>query len=414
MNMDRLNAAALHAREASRTLAFLNTDVKNRVLRDLIVRLTTRERDILAANRADMAAASALPSAKLRRLELSAAALDQVRAGLEQVAALPDPVGAVTRDAAMPSGLRVQRIRAPLGVIAMIFESRPSVTIDAFALCFKSGNACILKGGKEAAGASRILTEIAREALLAHHCPEHAITSLADVSRDELQHLLTLDRYIDLVIPRGGTDLIRFVRDHSKIPTVQHYQGVCHIFVDESADPDQAERICLTAKISAPATCNAAECILVHERLAPSFVPRLAAAYLAAGVEVRADPAARALAPGTHAASEDDWGREFLDLVVAIKVVPDLTAAIAHIAAHGSNHTEAILTRDESNADRFTREVQSSCVVVNASTRFNDGFQLGLGAEIGISTSKVHAYGPMGLEELTTRRYIARGDGQTR
>jgi glutamate-5-semialdehyde dehydrogenase len=353
-----------------------------------------------------------LPSAKLRRLELTPAGLARVRAGLEQVAALPDPVGEVTRDRVMPGGLRVRRVRAPLGVVAMIFEARPAVTIDAFALCFKSGNACLLKGGREAAGASRVLAEIARDALTANGCPADAITSLADASRDELRHLLTLDRWIDLVIPRGGTDLIRFVREHSKIPTVQHYQGVCHVFVDESADLDMAERVCVTAKTSAPATCNAAECVLVHERIAPVFAPRLAEAYLRAGVEVRADGAAAG--PGTIPAREEDWGREFLDMVVAVKIVRDIDGAIEHIARYGSNHTEAILTRDEANAARFTREVQSSCVVVNASTRFNDGFELGLGAEIGISTSKVHAYGPMGLEELTTQRYIVEGDGQTR
>jgi glutamate-5-semialdehyde dehydrogenase len=371
---------------------------------------------ILHANRADMTAASGagLALAKLRRLELTDASLTQLIKGLERVIALPDPVGAVTREQVMASGIRVRRVRSPLGVIAMIYEARPGVTVDAFALCFKAGNACILKGGKEASASNRVLARIAHRALAEHGAPASALTLIESADRDELRELLTLDQFIDLVIPRGGKELIRFVKEHSKIPTVQHFEGVCHIFVDESADLASAEHVCATAKTSAPATCNAAECILVHENIAGVFVPQLVGRYQCDGVEVRGDARVCELAPAAKGASADDWGREFLDLIVAMRVVSGLDDAIEHVRRYSSNHTEAILTRDEGNAEAFTARVASSCTLVNASTRFNDGFQLGLGAEIGISTSRVHAYGAMGLEELTTQRYIVTGQGQTR
>jgi len=340
---------------------------------------------------------------------------------------LPDPVGQVTRDATLSSGLRVRRVRAPLGVIAMIYESRPGVTLDAFALCFKAGNACILRGGKEAARSNAALADLAREVLRAHGCPTDALVNLTGTSHDELRELLTLDRDIDLVIPRGGRDLIEMVTRTSRIPTVQHFQGVCHIYVDKAADLGEAVQICATAKTSAPATCNAAECILVHRDIADAFVPKMLARYAADGVEVRATPLVLALAPNgvkevadggnLRTAEPDDFGKEFLELIVAMRTVDSLDEAIDHIATYGSNHTEAILTTDTGPggaAEIFTARVQSSCVLVNASTRFNDGFQLGLGAEIGISTSKLHAYGPMGLEELTTQRWIVTGSGQTR
>jgi glutamate-5-semialdehyde dehydrogenase len=404
------------ARAAARATATLPTATKNAVLLHLADLLTAETPAIRAANAADLAAAQAAGTsgAKLRRLELTEAALGQMTAGLRQIAELPDPVGAVTKDYTVPSGLHVQKVRAPLGVIAMIYESRPNVTIDAFALCFKAGNACLLKGGREAAQSNAALAACARRALAAHGVPEAAVTLLLTSDRAELEALLKLDAYIDLVIPRGGTELIRFVHEHSRIPTVQHFQGVCHIFVDASAEPAVALEVCATAKTSAPGTCNAVECVLVHAALAPVFVPQLVDRLSAAGVEVRGDPTVCALAPRAHPAAADDWGREFLDLVLAVKVVDDLDAALAHIATYGSNHTEAILTTDAEHARRFVERVQSSCALVNASTRFNDGFQLGLGAEIGISTSKIHAYGPMGLEELTTQRYIVYGHGQCR
>jgi glutamate-5-semialdehyde dehydrogenase len=412
-----LVAQARAAREASRLLATLGTLAKNALILDLASAVLARRAEILEANAQDVSAATAagLPPAKLQRLGLTERSIDQLAAGLRQIAALPDPVGEVTRRYDVPSGLHVRKVRTPLGVIAMIYEARPAVTVDAFALCFKAGNACILKGGKEAARCNSLLAGIVRERSRAAGLPEAAITSVSTLDRDGLRQMLKLDQFIDLVIPRGGTELIRFVAEHSSIPTIQHYQGVCHVFVDESADLAMAERVCLTGKTSAPATCNATECVLVHTGVAERFVPRLVAAYAAAGVEVRGDELTRRLG-GTSVkpAAEDDFGREFLELIVAVKAVPDLDAAVAHIHAFGSNHTEAIVTGNQRNADEFTRRVQASCVVVNASTRFNDGFQLGLGAEIGISTTKIHAYGPMGLEELTTQRFVVEGSGQVR
>lgn len=421
--MDDLEAAARAARDTSRVLAALETGQKNALILALADAVEAGRDDLLAANAGDLeaAGASGLAPPKLARLALSRDSIAQVAAGLRQVAALPDPVGAVTRDQRLPSGLRVRKMRAPLGVVAMIYESRPAVTVDAFALCFKSGNACILKGGKEAARSNAALAEIVRTQLRAAHLPEHAVTALPALDREQLRRLLELDRFIDLVIPRGGTELIHFVAQHSRIPTIQHYHGVCHIFVDASADLANAERICVTAKATAPATCNAAECVLVHASVAERFIPRLLAGFAAAGVEVRADEESHRIAraagvegPRLRAAAPEDFGREFLDLVVALRVVPDLDAAVEHIHRHASHHTESILTTDLRSADEFCRRVQSSCVLVNASTRFNDGFQLGLGAEIGISTTRIHAYGPMGLEELTTQRYVVEGDGHTR
>jgi glutamate-5-semialdehyde dehydrogenase len=412
-------AAAGAAREAAALAGTLSTAAKNALLRDLAVQLERHARDVLNANTADLdaATASGLPRAKLQRLALTEASIDQLRTSVLQIADLPDPVGAVVKETVAPSGLRVRKVRSPLGVIAMIYEARPGVTIDAFALCFKAGNACILKGGREAARTNQALAALVHTCLHRHRIPPGVLVHLSGLGRDDLITLLRQDRSIDLVIPRGGVELIRFVAEHSRIPTVQHYQGINHIFVDQTADPAMALQVCVSAKTSAPATCNAVECILVHAAAAPNLVPDLAAAYARAGVQVRGTPDVLALAPSAVPADEGpdgDFGREFLDLIVAMKIVPDLDAAIDHIRRYGSNHTEAILTTDPASAERFTREVQASCVLVNASTRMNDGFALGLGAEIGISTSRIHAYGPMGLEELTTTRYVCTGSGQCR
>jgi glutamate-5-semialdehyde dehydrogenase len=411
-----IEAAARAARDASRVLAALPTATKDAFLRDLADAIDARQAEVLAASAQDLdsARAAGLAAPKLARLGLTEPSLRQVTDGVRQIASLPDPVGAVVRESVVPSGLRVRRVRTPLGVICMIFEARPGVTIDAFALCFKAGNACLLKGGKEAAGASGLLASIARERLAAHHLPEAAIASIAGLDRETLRHLLTLDTLIDLVIPRGGHELIRFVAQHSKIPTIQHYQGVCHVYIEASADLAMARRVCLNGKVSAPATCNATECVLVDRKIAADAVPALVAEFVAAGVEVRGDPEVVRLAPAAKPASNDDFGKEFLDLIVAMRVIDGLDDAISHIQRFGSGHTEAIVTRDPAMADAFTRRVQSSCVLVNASTRFNDGYQLGLGAEIGISTTRLHAYGPMGLEELTVQRFVVEGDGQTR
>ncbi|MDX2117662.1 MAG: glutamate-5-semialdehyde dehydrogenase [Planctomycetota bacterium] len=415
-------AAARAAREASYTLAFVPTDAKNAMLRDLADRLMARQTEILAANEADVAAArgAGLAAAKLQRLQMTAKSIEQMSEGVRQVAALPDPVGQVVKESTVPSGLLVRKVRVPLGVIAMIYEARPAVTIDAFALCFKAGNACLLKGGREAAGASGVLASIAHEALREHGLPSGALASISDTSRDDLRALLQLDTLIDLVIPRGGTELIRFVAQHSRIPTIQHYHGVCHMFVDDSADLERALQLVVSAKTSAPATCNALECVLVHRGIAERFVPRLAEMCAAAGVRLHADSEAFDLAvpsgraTTTSRAQAEDWGKEFLELTLACRVVSDVDEAIGHIQRYGSLHTDAIVSQTPAHQERFIRRVGSSCVLVNTSTRFNDGFQLGLGAEIGISTSKIHAFGPMGLEELTIARYEVRGDYQTR
>ncbi|MCE2968145.1 MAG: glutamate-5-semialdehyde dehydrogenase [Phycisphaerales bacterium] len=405
------------ARIASRQIATLSTEVKNAVLRDLAADLLRSAPAVLAANAADMAAArsAGLAEAKLARLALTDRSIAQSAEGLSQVAALPDPVGQVVRESVAASGLRVRRVRTPLGVICMIYEARPGVTIDAFALCFKAGNACILKGGKEAERSNAALAEIVGRTLRAHGIGEHALVSLSVLAREDLSTLLQQDSSIDLVIPRGGADLIRFVAQNSRIPTIQHYHGVNHIFVDAQADLDLAAKVCVSAKVSAPATCNAVECILVDSAVAHRFVPDLVRAYADAGVEIRGDEEVVLLSGSlARRASPADFGTEFLEKIVAMRIVSGLDEAIAHIHRHGSLHTEAIITRDQPTARAFCSRVAASCVLVNASTRMNDGFALGLGAEIGISTSRIHAFGPMGLEELTVTRFICEGDGQIR
>lgn len=414
----QIDALAHAARDASRAVSTLSRAQKDTVLVGLADAIGQREAEILDANAADIAdaEASGVTGPKLKRLRLDAHGLEQMRDGLRQLASLPDPVGEVTRDDEVPSGLRVRKVRTPLGVVCMIYEARPGVTIDAFALCFKAGNACVLKGGREANRSNALLAQIARGVLGAHGVPEAAITQLTTSDRDLIRHLLALDGLIDLVIPRGGETLIRFVHEHSRVPTVQHFHGVCHAYVDAAADLDSALEIVATGKASAPATCNATECALVHESVAAAFIPRLAERCARDGVELRGCARTAELA-GSHAvtpAAEGDFGTEFLDLILACRVVGSIDDAVAHIHAHGSDHTDAIVTADAEAAERFQREVQSSCVLVNASTRFNDGFQLGLGAEIGISTTRLHAFGPMGLRELTVGRYVVDGDGQTR
>ncbi|MBI5762626.1 MAG: glutamate-5-semialdehyde dehydrogenase [Planctomycetes bacterium] len=415
-NWEALRDYVQKTRQATSVLATLHTDTKNAVLRELAARIGASSGDILEANTRDVATARAagLSEAKIRRLTLTSDAVAQMGTGLRQVADLPDPVGRVTRDDVLPTGLRVRKVRCPLGVILMIYEARPNVTVDAFALCFKSGNACLLKGGREAAESNTALFGLIHESLKAHGVPPEVAHLITSSDREEMKALLKMTGVIDLVIPRGGTELIRFVHEHSRIPMVQHFMGVCHIFVDASADISKALEICTTAKITAPAACNTVETILVHRAIANAFVPRLLDRFAKEGVEVRGDAAVQTHSPKVVAATDDDWGREFLDLIVAMRIVDNIDAAIEHIRKHTSNHTEAILSVDEANQRRFVEGLQSSCVVVNASTRFNDGHSLGLGAEIGISTSKIHAYGPMGLEELTTQRYVVIGDGQTR
>lgn len=414
--MSQIAESARRAKEASRLVASLDDKTKAAVLNGLADCIEGAAPLLQMMNGKDVIEAqkSGLAEARIARLRITGAVIDQTIASLRQIAGMPDPVGQVTLERTTPIGLKVKRVRTPLGVVAMIYEARPMVTVDAFALCFKSGNACILKGGSEARESNLMLMKLIHAVLEGHGLPLDACVVLAKATRDDVRELVTLDRFIDVAIPRGGEELIRFVREHAKVPLLFHAKGVCHIFVDQAADLDMAEKVCVSAKVSAPATCNAAECVLLHEGIAAVAVPRLVGAFRAAGVEVRGCERTRELAPEAVPAAAEDFGREFLALTIAMRVVPGMDEAISHIERYGSDHTEAIITHDERAAEWFADHVRSSCVVVNASTRFNDGFSLGLGAEIGISTTRLHAYGPMGLEELTTQRWVVRGDGQGR
>jgi glutamate-5-semialdehyde dehydrogenase len=390
--------------------------VKDQVILRVAELLKEQQTRIQEENRRDVAAAKeqGMAAAFIDRLTLSDKVMASMITGLKEVAALPDPVGACTGMWVRPNGLLVGRRRIPLGVIGFIYESRPNVTVDAAVHCFKSGNAVILKGGKEALHSNLALAGLMQEALAEAEAPKAAVQVIPSVAREATLELLKQDELVDLIIPRGGEGLIRFVAENSRIPVLKHYKGVCHIFVDEGADLDLAETVCFNAKVQRPGVCNAMETLLVHEATARDFLPRMALRLLAAGVELRGCPRTREIVAEAIPAQEDDWGAEFLDLILAVKVVPDLDGALAHIARYGSNHTEAIITRDYGRSQRFLKEVDSSVVLVNASTRFNDGGELGLGAEIGINTSKLHAFGPMGLEELTTTKFIVYGNGQIR
>ncbi|MDP3182967.1 MAG: glutamate-5-semialdehyde dehydrogenase [Desulfobaccales bacterium] len=407
---------ALEAKAAARKLGTLSRGVKDRVILRMAELLKERQAEIQAENKKDVDAAlkEGHPAAFIDRLMLTDKVMAAMVQGLKEVAALPDPVGAVIGMWVRPNGLLVGRQRIPLGVIGFIYESRPNVTVDAAALCLKSGNAVILKGGKEALNSNLALARIMQQALTEAQAPAAAVQVIPAVAREATLELLKQDELVDLIIPRGGEGLIRFVAEHSRIPVLKHYKGVCHIFVDEGADLDLAETVCFNAKVQRPGVCNAMETLLVHEAAAPRFLPRMLARFREAGVELRGCPRTVKLDPQVIPAKAEDWGYEFLDLILAVKVVPDLDAALEHIARYSSNHTEAIITRDYDRAQRFLKEVDSSVVLVNASTRFNDGGELGLGAEIGINTSKLHAFGPMGLEELTTTKFIVYGSGQIR
>ncbi len=404
------------AKEASRVLASLSTDIKNRVLLEVAERLRAERAYLQEENEKDLSLAreKGLSAALIDRLTLSDKVIEGMAQGLEEVAALPDPVGEVVKMWRRPNGLWVGRMRIPLGVIAMIYESRPNVTIDAAGLCFKSGNAVILRGGSEAINSNLALARIFQDALKTQGAPEGAVQVIPITDRAAVNELLKLEDYVDLIIPRGGEGLIRFVTENSRIPVLKHYKGVCHVFVDRFAHLEMARRICFNAKVQRPGVCNAMETMLVHETVAEAFLPEMCEEFREAGVEIRGCEKTRALVPWAKPATEEDWEAEYLDLILAVKVVKNFDEALEHIARYGSNHTETIVTEDYQRALRFLREVDASVVMVNASTRFNDGGQLGLGAEIGISTTKLHAYGPMALEELTTLKFIVFGEGQIR
>ncbi len=413
---DEMRALARQARQAARTIATLPTRIKNDLLEKMAAAVEAGTAELLAANELDLAGARerGLAPAMLDRLALDAGRVRAMAEGLREVALLPDPVGEVTGMWRRPNGLQVGRMRIPLGVIGIIYEARPNVTADAAGLCLKSGNAVVLRGGSEALHSNTAIGQVLRGELTRLGLPEAALQVVTSPDRQAVLELLKCEEEIDLIIPRGGEGLIRFVSEHSRIPVIKHYKGVCHTFIDASADYDMAETICINAKVQRPGVCNAMETLLIHKDIAETFVPHIAAALRGKGVELRGCPVTCEFAPGTTPASETDWGTEFLDLILAVRVVDDLDQAIAHIEHYGSLHTEVIVTRDYANAQRFLHEVVAGVVMVNASSRFSDGNQLGLGAEIGISTTKLHSFGPMGLEDLTTRKFIIFGDGQVR
>jgi len=371
---------------------------------------------IIAENQKDIedAMSKGLSSAIIDRLTLTPQRLEKVAQGLREVAALTDPVGEILRMWTRPNGLKVGRMRIPLGVIGIIYESRPNVTADAAGLCIKSGNAVILRGGSETIRSNMAIGQILRDALSETGLPEDAVQIIPVTDRNAVLEMLKLDELIDLIIPRGGEGLIRFVAENSRIPVLKHYKGVCHIFVDESADLEMAQDICINAKVQRPGVCNSMETMLVHENIAESFLPKVSKAFSENNVELRGCERTREIIPQITQANENDWYQEYLDLILNVKVVKDIKDAIKHIEKYGSMHTESIVTQSYANSQYFINSVNSSTVMVNASTRFSDGFELGLGAEIGISTSKLHAFGPMGLEELTTTKFIVLGDGQIR
>ena len=414
--MTDIKTLALQCRDAATAIASLPTQAKNALLRAMADALLADEALILAANARDIEAAAAkgIGSAMLDRLRLDTARLQGIAAAVREVAELPDPVGQVTRAYDRPNGIHVERVRVPLGVIAMIYEARPNVTADAAALCLKAGNAVILRGGSEAIHSNTAVAASLKRALRDAGLPEAVLTLVEDLRRETILELIQLSDTIDLVIPRGGEGLIRFVAEHARVPVIKHYKGVCHQYVDAGADEDLALALLVDGKVSRPSACNALETLLVHRDIAPSFLPKAAAALRARGVDLRVDEAGRAWIPDAAAATEEDFAAEFLDLVLAIGVVDNLDAAIAHIRRHTSDHTEVIVTRDPAHADAFVHALRSAVVMVNASSRFSDGGELGLGAEIGISTTRLHSYGPMGLEALTVERFVVRGEGQVR
>lgn len=407
---------AVEARGAARDLRRIGRVQKDAALEQVARKLLEKKGKILEANEKDLSTArdSGLSTAMTDRLALDAAAIQEMANSLREVAALPDPVGQITGMWRRPNGLLVGRVRIPLGVIGFIYESRPNVTVDAASLCVKSGNAVLLKGGSEAIHSNLFLAGLITEALHESGLPPKAVQVIPSTDREAVRVLIGMEDHVDVIIPRGGEGLIRFVSSHSRIPVLKHYKGVCHVYVDESADLETAWSVCFNAKVQRPGVCNAMETLLVHQGIADDFLPTMAKRFQDAGVEIRGCPRTLQMIPGARPAQASDWPAEFLDLILAVKVVSSMDEAMDHIERYGSRHTEAILTTSYDRAHRFLSEVDSSVVLVNASTRFNDGNQLGLGAEIGINTSKLHAFGPMGLEELTTTKFIVHGQGQLR
>jgi glutamate-5-semialdehyde dehydrogenase len=415
-----VTAIAVRARAASLALAVSGTKARNAALLELAGRIDGSHEALTAANQRDLAAArsNGLTAAEIDRLTLTGARLAHLSESVRQVAALPDPLGEVLEDTTRPNGLRLRKVRVPIGVIGVIFEARPNVAVDCAVLCLKSGNASILRGGREIFETNTALSALIAESLAAAGLPRDAVQFIPTTDRAALEILLRLDSLVHCIIPRGGEGLIRFVAEHSTIPVIKHYTGVCFVYVDKGADAAMAESIVVNAKTQRPGVCNAAEQLLFHRDVAETLLPRVGAALAARGVRLLADEAAakalRGAGVAAEAASDGDYRREFLDLVAAVRVVPSLEEAIATINRDGSAHSDAIVTADKATADRFLASVDSAVVLWNASTRFNDGFEFGFGAEIGISTERLHARGPMGLRELCSYKWLVTGTGQVR
>ena len=414
--MSAIRTQALACRDAARAIAALDTATKRRLLHDMAGALEAQIDTVLQANAEDMrlAAEKGVQGAMLDRLKLDHSRVRAIADALREVAELPDPVGVVTRREVRPNGLSIERVRVPLGVIAMIYEARPNVTADAAALCLFAGNGVILRGGSEALHSNLAIAAALHVAMQANDVPVAVLTLIDDLSREAMVELLQLTDIVDLAIPRGGEGLIRFVAEHARVPVIKHYKGVCHLYVDRAADQALALDLLIDGKTTRPGVCNALETLLVHVDVTASFLPMAAAVLQKGGVELRGCERSRTWVPTMATATDDDYAAEFLDLILAVRVVDDLAEAIAHIQRYGSDHTEVIATADEVAADRFVHALRSAVVMVNASSRFSDGGQLGLGAEIGISTTRLHAYGPMGAESLTIEQFVVRGNGQVR
>jgi glutamate-5-semialdehyde dehydrogenase len=411
-----VEARARAAREAARSLALAGARAKHDALLAMARGLEEKAPAILEANRADLdrARGQGHPRAFLDRLTLTEARVEDMAAGIRQVAVLPDPVGEIVRGWRRPNGMEIARVRVPLGVVGFIYESRPNVTADAAALCVKSGNACVLRGGREALESNTVIAAILAKGVEKAGLPAEAIGFIDVADREAVDALITMDRYIDLVVPRGGEAFVRLVAERATVPVLKHDRGLCHVYVDAGADLQMATDIAVNAKTQRPGVCNAMETLLVHADVAPGFLPAVAARLRGAGVELRGCPATCELVPEARPAAPADWDTEYLDLILAVRVVPSFEEAVAHIRRHGSGLAEAIVTRDYQRARRFVHEVDAACVLVNASTRLVDGQQFGMGAELGISTSKLHARGPVGVEELTTTKFVVTGSGQLR
>jgi glutamate-5-semialdehyde dehydrogenase len=407
---------AEEARKGARSLAKVSSAQKNNALRKMAEAIRKRAKELQRENAKDVAYARkhGLSKAMIDRLSLTGKRINEMAQGLEEVASLPDPVGEILGMRQRPNGMTVGKMRVPIGVIGIIYESRPNVTADTTSLCLKSGNAVVLRGGSEAINSNRAIVKVLRDAAKAAGIDEGAITFIDIPDREAVMELLKLEGIVDLIIPRGGEGLIRAVTENSRIPVLKHYKGVCHVFVDSDADLAMAEDICFNAKVQRPGTCNAMETMLVDRKVAGRFLPRMAERFRQAGVVMKGCPETRKIVSSVTGVKEEDYYREYLDLVLNVRVVKDIDAAMEHIARYGSSHSDAIVTRDYAKGMRFLRDVDSSAVFINASTRLNDGYQFGLGAEIGISTDKIHARGPMGLEELTCTKFIVLGNGQLR